>query len=47
MFQRRMERRAAFWGGELFVHRCAIARHSRLAVGQGYWLQPFAARSAA
>ena len=29
MFQRRMGRRAAFWGGELFVHRCAIARHSR------------------
>ena len=47
MFQRRMERRAAFWGGELFVHRCAIARHSRLAVGQGCGLQPFAACSAA
>ena len=29
MFQRRMGRRAAFWGGELFVHRCAIARHSQ------------------
>ena len=35
MFQRRMERRAAFWGGELFVHRCAIARHSLLVVGAG------------
>ncbi len=35
MFQRRMGRRAAFWGGELFVHRCAIARHSLLVVGQG------------
>ena len=34
MFQRRMERRAAFWGGELFVHRCAIARHSLLVVGR-------------
>ena len=43
MFQQRMGRRAAFWGGELFVHRCAIARHSLLVVGQGYWLQPFAA----
>ena len=30
MFQRRMGQRAAFWGGELFVHRCAIARHSLL-----------------
>ena len=47
MFQRRMGRRAAFWGGELFVHRCAIARHSLLGVRQGYWLQPFAACSAA
>ena len=47
MFQRRMGRRAAFWGGELFVHRCAIARHSLLVVGQGYGLQPFAACSAA
>ena len=47
MFQRRMGRRAAFWGGELFVHRCAIARYSLLVVGQGYWLQPFAACSAA
>ena len=35
MFQRRMGRRAAFWGGELFVHRCAIARHSLLVVGAG------------
>ena len=34
MFQRRMGRRAAFWGGELFVHRCAIARHSLLVVGR-------------
>ena len=33
MFQRRMGRRAAFWGGELFVHRCAIARHSLLVAG--------------
>ena len=47
MFQRRMGRRAAFWGGELFVHRCAIARHSLLVVGQGCGLQPFAACSAA
>ena len=47
MFQRRMGRRAAFWGGELFVHRCAIARHSLLGVRQGYWFQPFAACSAA
>ena len=47
MFQRRMGRRAAFWGGELFVHRCAIARHSLLVVGQGRGLQPFAACSAA
>ena len=47
MFQRRMERRAAFWGGELFVHRCAITRHSLLVVGQGCGLQPFAACSAA
>lgn len=39
MFQRRMGRRAAFWGGELFVHRCAIARHSLLVVGQGCGLQ--------
>ena len=29
MFQQRMGWRAAFWGGELFVHRCAIARHSQ------------------
>ena len=35
MFQRRMGRRAAFWGGELFVHRCAIARHRLLVVGAG------------
>ena len=47
MFQRRMGRRAAFWGGELFVHRCAIARHSLLVVGQDCGLQPFAACSAA
>ena len=47
MFQRRMGRRAAFWGGELFVHRCAIARHSLLVVGQGCGLHPFAACSAA
>ena len=47
MFQRRMGRRAAFWGRELFVHRCAIARHSLLVVGQGCGLQPFAACSAA
>ena len=47
MFQRRMERRAAFWGGDLFVHRCAITRHSLLVVGQGCGLQPFAACSAA
>ena len=47
MFQRRMGRRAAFWRGELFVHRCAIARHSLLVVGQGCGLQPFAACSAA
>ena len=47
MFQRRMGRRAAFWGGELFVHRCAITRHSLLVVGQGCGLQPFAACSAA
>ena len=47
MFQRRMGQRAAFWGGELFVHRCAIARHSLLVVGQGCGLQPFAACSAA
>lgn len=47
MFQRRMGRRAAFWGGELFVHRCAIARHSLLGVRQGCGLQPFAACSAA
>ena len=43
MFQRRMGRRAAFWGGELFVHRCAIARRSLLVVGQGCGLKPFAA----
>ena len=46
MFQRRMGRRAAFWGGELFVHRCAIARHSLLVVGQGCYLHPSAACSA-
>ena len=48
MFQRRMGRRLRFGEESCFcIALCAIARHSLLVVRQGYWLQPFAACSAA